>query len=372
MKKTNGNIPSIILFEDDQEIREMKIALLEKSLKGNVSVLPFKDEKQTNNIPTEVYLENMLSVMHSKGGIGLIVCDRELGNYKEINIISESVVTSVAEKLGLPICLYERKYKSPPNKDQISLDKYKRWIQKEIIVTDDESFGLTCAGIYKGFTEISAKLESVTNHKILKLTPAALLAKVLDKEEETDRIALYGAGEQGLLQELMPYYLNVQNKDKLSSIRKRYPRILGNWLYNSILRFPGILANEVATASYLSISPADFERKEVQQLFHIAEYTGPFHDCGRWWWRKDLDGLLNKANCKSGLEYAVQKGCKRVHPCKCVGDGKEGAGYYCMMREKPVCEKHSRGGIICFPAGADLSRFSLQVYKKIGPFVGLY
>ena len=154
---------------------------------------------------------------------------------------------------------------------------------------------------------------------------------------------------------------------------KHYPRVLGNWLYTSILRFPGILVDDVACGSYLNIHPDDLAKPTIARLFAHAKYKGPFGDYRSWWWRRDLDSILAKAQCSTGLQY-VQKEKIKAHPCLCCDDenGIHPAGYYCMITGKTVCEKHSRGGISWFPGGADLARIREQIYRKIGPFLGLY
>jgi len=42
------------------------------------------------------------------------------------------------------------------------------------------------------------------------------------------------------------------------------------------LKFPGILVNEIAAASYLNISVEDFKNVKVRNLFKKAYYQGHF------------------------------------------------------------------------------------------------
>jgi hypothetical protein len=244
-------------------------------------------------------------------------------------------------------------------------------MQGEIVVdsTDSRAFGQVCVGLYRGFEAIRKVLNKIEKQDFRNMTPPDLLAYILGRKEELDRIALYGAGEQNALQELLPYYKS--STSDVSVIKARYHRLLGNWLYNSILRFPGILVNEVAAASYLGIAVKDFTEKSVQRLFEKAVYMGPFSDCGKWWWRRVLDKIIADGNCATGSEYAKKKG-REVKPCRCAEGNHYKTGFYCMILERPVCEEHSRGGISWFPGGADLARVSSSEYEKIGPFLGLY
>ncbi len=357
----------IVLFEDDPKRQDEHRTQIEEALHGSGRVVPFEDEEVDATIegPAEARLVELLrSKKYNRGQIGLIVCDRDLTMYAKANTQSDRVVSEAAERLGVPICLYEAR----SGVGLVPLATLGRWKQREIVVeASDPLFGQKCAGIYRGFERIRVDLQKIKERDFE--TPSDILARILDKEEELDQIALYGAGEQDMLIELLPYY--DQSRPNASAIRGRYHRVLGNWLYNSILRFPGILVNEVAAASYLGIAVKDFTEKPVQKLFEKAVYLGPFADCGKWWWRRELDKMIAAAKCGTGFEYAKKRD-KQVRPCHCSEENHTQAGYYCMIRQKPVCGEHSRGGISWFPGGADLARVSSSEFEKIGPFVGLY
>jgi hypothetical protein len=361
----------IVLFEDDSDRQDEHKTQIEKALHGSGGVVAFEDDVTAiaTTGPAEDRLQKLLkSDKYNRGQIGLIVCDRDLTMYnKEANVQSDRVVSEAAKQLGVPVCLYEARGAAR----LLPLATIGRWKRTEIVVdsSDGQNFGQMCAGLYRGFEAIRAALKKIKEQKFAKMTPPDILARILGKEEEINRIALYGAGEQDVLQELLPYYK--RSSSDVSAIRDRYHRVLGNWLYSSVLRFPGILVNEVAAASYLDIAIEDFRKAPTQKLFKRAAYTGPFADCNKWWRRSELDSTIADENSKTGFEYAKKKG-KRVNRCQCMEGHHPGAGYYCMIRQKPVCEKHSRGGISWFPGGADLARVSISEYRKIGPFVGLY
>lgn len=360
----------IVLFEDNPGTEKEHKDQIKKALPHSVRVVGFADKVANIAGPAEAHLLKLLkSERYDRGKIGLIVCDRDLTRFKKANAQSDRVVSEVAERLGVPICLYEAGGAARPG--LLSLETIGRWKRTEIVVdsSDDQRFGQVCAGLYKGFEDIRAALRKIKNQEFSRMTPPDILARILGKEEELDRIALYGAGEQDVLQELLPYY--EQSMFNVSVVRNRYHRMLGNWLYSSILRYPGILVNEVAAASYLGIHEEDFREGNVKKLFKDAFYKGPFSDCDQWWWRRNLDKIIAAADCKTGFEYAKKKG-KHVRPCQCIEKRHAQAGYYCMIRGKPVCEEDSRGGISWFPGGADLARVSLSEYLKIGPFVGSY
>ncbi len=358
--------PAVVLFEDiiqDQDKRQLDI---QSALGKAATVLVYKGEEETpQDMPVEVLLEKLLnSHSFNDGHIGLIVSDRELGRYKS-GVISDSVVLAVAEKMGIPVCLYERGIKRSG-----TMGKLKQWKIKEIVVDgDSKNFGEECGQVFHGFNNIARKLEEIPGKDFKKMTPPEILARVLDREEEIDRIALYGTGEQSVLLEILAY---IDSKNPALELKNRYPRILGNWLYTSLLRYPGILLNEIAAASYLNIHEDDFRIPKINALFKEASYKGPFSDRGTWWWRRELDRILENNKCESGFDYARKKSNKQVRYCQCMEGKDHPAGFYCMINEQPVCREHSHGGVSWFPRGADLAMISDREYKKIGPFVGLY
>jgi len=158
----------------------------------------------------------------------------------------------------------------------------------------------------------------------------------------------------------------------MDELLRRMPRILGNWLFLSILRFPGILVNKIAAASYLNIQTSAFDRNEIQNHFQSAKYTGPFSDSelGPWWWRAELDVLLGDAGCVDGREY-VGKKVGTVQACLDPQSGEQ-AGYYCMLTQQPLSASNSRGGISWFPSGADLARIRKDKFEQITALVGGY
>ena len=371
-KNSRRATPIALVFEDNPERAKDITSRISKSLGQHVQVLSFIDEvpaRMEKEAIEDILSRVLQSDTYVKGNIGLIVCDKALERFDKLRVTSEAVVSSVAKRLGIPICLYERGGGELGG----SLQYRKPWEKGAIVVDiDSPTSGQECASLYRGFQSIADGLARITDDKFRKMTPAEVLARILGKPEETDRMALYGAGEQGILAELLEFY--DANRGAVKGLReKHYPRVLGNWLYTSILRFPGILVDEAACSSYLNIRPDDLAKPSIDRLFANAKYKGPFGSYRSWWWRRDLDSILAKAQCATGLQY-VQKRTMKARPCLCCEntDGTHPAGFHCMITGKPVCEKHSRGGISWFPSGADLARVWDREYKKIGPFLGLY
>lgn len=245
--------------------------------------------------------------------------------------------------------------------------KVEKWSDYKIILDIGKGtarFAKECKIIFDGFQEIRTKFDAIRGKR--PKSPAEIMAKILGKPDIQDRIALYGAGDQHMVEDILPY------SDKKSTIEKRIPRLLGYWLWDSILRYPGIVVYGKAAASYLNIDPKDFDKPKVKELFKRALYEGPFAGIKEYWWRDELDNILHEAKCANGHELAIKKKFK-VSECKCSVDKRLTAPrFYCMITEEPVSEANSKSNISWFPPGADLARIAKPQYEKLAPWIGLY
>ena len=358
----------VIVFEDQRAKRIELVKRLKNKLKGVAAVESIDGSgKQESDRTYEAQLEELLQKKAPTGG--LIVCDKDLSNMGARFIgLSGTTVATVADTLGLPLCLYARGEGQPQGEEL--LRRLAPWEKKRIIMEyrSEEALADECACIFRAFAEIEKAYRNLKKED--RITPAAALSRILGKPEVEDRIALYGSGEQGLLEEVMPFLKDENSADTERKLTRRMPRILGNWLYSSILRFPGILVREVPAASYLNIAPKDFAKSNVQHLFKKAKYKGPFSGLDKWWWRHQLEDILIQNDCDDGFALAKKKKL-RVHQCKDSQTGERGV-YYCMVTGEPVSADNSKSGISWFPSGADLARIRLDKYKELAPWVGLY
>jgi hypothetical protein len=357
----------VIVFEDHEAKRIELVRQLKQKLRSTATVSIIDGSGPP--MPDRTYesqLEEMMREEVSKGT--LVVCDKDLSGMTPRFIgLSGSTVASTADRLGFPLCLYARG--ETHLEGEALLKSIAPWEKKRIILefTTENDLACECACIFKGFAQIETAYNRLPAED--RSTPAKALSKILKKPNVEDRIALYGSGEQGFLEDIMPF-VKPDSADTAKELNRRMPRILGNWLYTSIMRFPGILVNKVAAASYLNIARTTFLKPEVQKVFLKAKYKGPFTDLKDLWWRHELDSILSQKKCKDGMELAKQRGL-RVGPCKDSQTGKH-AGYYCMVTREPVSAENSRGGISWFPAGADLSRIRTDKFDELAPWVGLY
>ena len=358
----------VIVLEDQEAKRIELVENLNRKLKGVAAIQSI--DGSGDQVPDRTYesqLEESLKEMAPNGG--LIICDKDLSNMgKRFIGLSGTTVANVADTLGFPLCLYARGEGQPQGEE--FLRRLAPWEKKRIILEYKSEIKLAeeCACIYEAFSEIENAYKKLDKKD--RITPAAALSRILRKPEIEDRIALYGSGEQGLLEEIMPFQKDKKPLDMKKELTRRMPRILGNWLYSSILRFPGILVREIPAASYLNIDPKYFKKINVQKLFEKAKYKGPFSGLHSWWWRHQLEEILIQNDCDDGFALAKKKKL-RVNQCKDSQTGKR-AGYYCMVTGEPVSADNSKSGISWFPSGADLARIRLDKYRELAPWVGLY
>lgn len=359
---------SIIIFEDDEETRkEMKVDFKKEFSKTGIPIGFFE---ATDSGSQKVFEKRLKKDLKNKsyGNIGFIVCDRDLSGMRNYIGLSAANVLSLADELVVPICLYARGIY-----EDISA-KIRGWTELKIILDISRGYrkmAYECKILYEGFQMIESRYKQIKRKRKERYTLPDILARILEKPCLSDRIALYGSGDKQMLAEILPY--RIKNSNKLENENERVSKLLGYWLWNSILRFPGVILNQIAAASFLNIDEKEFQKNEkLRGLFKRAIYKGPFSDIQEFWWRDDLEDILFEEKCEDGLQLAKKKNLRKIKNCKCSVDRRKHAGYYCMVTEKPVSDENSCSNVNWFPAGADLARISKPVFEDLAPWLGLY
>jgi hypothetical protein len=355
----------VVLFEDVRETRSEILDALQKCLKSDGAVLPFDAElfKEPTASQNRMYEDRLESILSKPpyDGATLLVADRDLSMSPNFQGMSVSAVIEAAKRLGIAICAYAR---------QPAPEDYKwrvRWEEGHVILSSTEDADLAREAIVaaRGFAEIASMLPAIVKDEMSK-SPAKTLAALLGKPEYADKIALYGVGDQNRLSQV-PAKGKKDNGDWV----RRIGCFLGYWLWDSILRYPGLLVNEVAAASHLNIATADFRKGNVRGVFDNALYDGPFADPDRpHWWRGMMDDIVSREGYNDGLELIRQKLGEIFTSSQCWVDPSKPAGYYCIISEKPVSLENSRGGLSWLPRGADLSRITTSLFEEYGPWIG--
>jgi hypothetical protein len=354
----------VVLFEDVARTNSELVAALKKHLESDGIVLPFDSEKTTEpeSERNRMYEDRLRSILSRPpyDEATLLVADRDLSMSTNFTGMSVSAVIEAAKRLGTPICSYAR---------QPGSEEYKwraGWEEGHILLSESDDDDLARQAILaaRGFADIASRLPELINDELGK-SPARALAAVLGKPEYADKIALYSVGDQNRMSEV-PFKGKV-DEDWV----KRIGCFLGYWLWDSILRYPGLLVNEIAAASHLNIATADFGMAETKAVFRDALYSGPFADSSKpRWWRGVMDDLISREGFNDGLEFVRKKVNEAVSPSQCWVDPTKPAGYYCIISDKPVSLENSKGGLSWLPRGADLTRISTPVFEEYGPWIG--
>ena len=356
----------IVLFDDMQENRDAVSAALRSELADNGTVQPFMAGAGGKREGTfEERLELDLTIAPNAPA-DLILADRDLSSYApDYTGLSESTVRRVADMVGVPECGYARGERADD-------DEYiKRGEQREACIRlsrkpNDATLAKQVVAVGNGFVEITRKLSEITQPAARK-SPGRMLANVLGKPEYAEKISLYASGDQGRLGALAA----VRGSKDVGERNRRLACMLGYWLWDSVLRFPGVVMNEVAASSYLNIRLEDFrENEQIRQLFAGAIYAGPFAAAKPpLWWRGMLDDLIAEEGATDGMVYARIKLGTAVQRSECCEDASKPAGYYCFLSERPVSLENSKPGLPWFPRGADLARVCKSRYEEDEPWL---
>ncbi len=356
----------IVLFEDDPGSREKILEALNDALTGKGEALLFAPSGQQNL--EGVYqdrIETDLSAETYKDAT-LILADYDLSLSPKYRGLSEQQVRAAATRLAIPECGYARG-ETGSSVDFVRLSKQQEAsIGLDFKPGQEQHLAEQAVSIAVGFAFIAERMPRTLNELGGRTTPGALMAHILNHPEYADKIALYASGDQDRL-------VSIKKKDKDEEdalYHRRLSCALGYWLWDSILRYPGVLVNLVAAASYLNIHEEDFKQHDIQEPFTDAQYGGPFAEAERpQWWRGKLDDIVAGSGLSDGRELAVKKLNRQVRRSECSVDPEVSAGYYCMLSKQPVSLKNSDTGPPWFPRGADLARVIPEKWQEIGPWL---
>jgi hypothetical protein len=354
----------IVLFEDTEQTRLEILRALKRRLKRG-SVIPFegkrfKESAADKQRTFEDRLEKILGKQPYEPAT-LLVIDRDLSKGHDYGFggLSDSAVIGAAKRLGMPACLYARQ--QPPE----DYEWRGRWGEAPIFLRSENEDELARQAVLAahGFAQIAAKSPKVLRNR-RNNSPAKILAALLGKPEYSEKIALYGVGDQDRMSEIP------RRATDPKKLRREVACFLGYWVWNSLLRYPGVLVNEIAAASYLNVHTRDFRAPKVQAVFKEALYRGPFADPKRpQWWRGKLDDIVARGNCADGLQLVRRKASRKARASRCYVDLSRPAGYYCIISRQPVSLENSRGGLSWFPRGADLTRISKPKFDELAPWL---
>jgi DNA-binding NarL/FixJ family response regulator len=358
------------LFEDDPG-RGVEI---EKALKRAVGA-EFRIERfeapDTDEAGT--YEDRLREALKGKraDSLTIIVTDRDLSALKNYRGLSEATVSKVAADLSVPVCVYAA------GKDDSLLERHRSGGGGKILLdsSDPGTMARRVRVLAHGFRQLREVVARITKSKKMRQKyhgPATVLAEMLEAPEVVDQLSLYTRGDQRMISGLTPVQSRPGKVSQSPEDVRSIALALGVWLYDSILRFPGVILGWTAAASFLEIEPSAMKDAAVRRTFAKAQYKGPFSDTEEpRWWRHRLVELLKSKDVPDGGALVKKVTGKRPKPCLCSVDNKAPAGFLCVMTEKPVCDAHSVAQVGWLPRGADLARVRRDYYDEIGPWVGM-
>jgi hypothetical protein len=351
----------IILIEDTLQSVQDLLPALTAELAANGEAKQFAPQKAAKSEGLyEERLEQDLRQPDYRDAT-LIVADRDLSKTEGYRGLSESMVKRVADALGVPECGYARGEKD----EEFVRNAERREGRIAVSVREGpKRFAQQVISIASGFSSIAEKLPSAIRSPGRK-SPARLLAEILGKPEYAEKISLYASGDQNRLASVLRLASNPPEQ------QRQLACLLGYWLWDSVLRYPGVAVNETAASSFLNIREDVFRAaSDVQALFAKALYDGPFGAAkGLMWWRPLLEDIVADGRSTDGREFAESRLKRGIPQSRCCEDLSKPAGYYCMLTGRPVSLDNSQGSLSWFPRGADLARVSRSKYEELGPWL---
>jgi hypothetical protein len=359
---------TIVFFEDEEKFANETVTQLQKRLKAKAYVKRFVGEEvgTAKDHPPIPYLQRIETALQSETyrDVSMIVTDVNLAELDGYHGLSAEVLLELGKRRSIPVCVYSRNAT-----DQ--LDILARWIDGRIILESppgSPAIFAEIASIHAGFTQLMKLTTKLTSKDKSRSLPE-LASHILGRPQYTNRFVSYAIGNQAFYG-----FANAKSYQKDSapwSDPKALSFVIGTWLLTSIFRFPGLLVNEIAAASYLDLDLPDFRKETIKKLFKKASYRGPFSELHQMWWRDELDDLLIGEEAESGYELAKKKFADVRHST-CSVDNTSPAGFYCIVTKQPVSRKNSNGEVAWIPKGADLSRISNKIMDQLSPWFATF
>ncbi|NWE53816.1 hypothetical protein [Brevundimonas sp. P7753] len=361
--------PSILLIDDNEQLLASLSAKLRERL-GNEPVEIALWTPATVDEDPEASFKNRIDEKTV-----LVVTDYDLTSKGLRGLFGVSIV-AWSQMAAVPVGDFSRGHRdSLPKEPNLFALK---------VPNNDEDGATFIAAIYAGFRDLASGLDAQPDLLKDKRSLAGVLAALMGRPHLESQFALYmsrlGAANAGLIERLRT--MNADGGDDLQPMQKLMTYILGHVLANSILKFPGPILSDNALAAYCATS--NNESDALAELFHDARYGGPFSQVGRFYWREDVDGIIDAMSADvavdGGAGFAdfnravVQARLARVlavHECgRCGG---EKGGFWCPFTKRPVCERAdcSVPSSSWIPQGAQLTRVERDFYEELAPLMGL-
>lgn len=361
--------PSIVIIDDDEELLTKLSKALERAVvQDGVEIRTWKPEEGQNPIEEFERLVDNETV--------LVVTDYDLTKLGMTGLFGVSIV-SWCQARSIAVGDFSRA-------NRTSLPKEPALFELRVPPDVDEGARYS-ARMFRGFRQLRDMLSSEAIDLRSARSPSQVLAAVLGRPHLESQFALYmsllGAANASLLDSLRSA-LSPQGAVSNAEKEQLLAYVLGHVLANAVLRYPGPILSERALCAYVATTGE--EAVALGEMFADAVYKGPFSAGANYYWRSDVDRILNReaaaiedasSESSGGFNRAVvEKVLGRslaLHECSRCG-GTNG-GYLCPFTNLTVCERAdcSVAANSWIPAGADVSRIERDFYEEWAPLLGL-
>ncbi|MBB5772905.1 hypothetical protein HNP47_002925 [Brevundimonas vesicularis] len=269
---------SILLIDDNEQLLESLAAKLRERL-GNEPVEIAQWMPATADDDPEASFKQKID-----DNTVLVVTDYDLTSKGLRGLFGVSIV-AWSQMAAVPVGDFSRGHRD-------SLPKEPNLFELKVPPTDEDGAAFIAA-IYAGFRDLAAGLEAQPDLLKDKRSLAGVLSALVGWPHLESQFALYmsrlGAANAGLVERLRT--MNAEAGDDLKPMQKLMAYLLRHVLANSILKFPGPLLSDNALAAYCATSAT--EADALAGLFEAARFAGPFSQVGRFYWREDVDGIID-------------------------------------------------------------------------------
>ena len=362
--------PSIVLIDDDDELLTKLQQALERELaQDGVEIRTWKPDEGED--PLDEFQRR------ADDDTVLVVTDYDLTKSGMTGLFGVSIVSWCQTRL-IPVGDFSRANLTTLPSEPALFELR--------VPSDIEGGARYTATMFRGFKQLRDGLAGDTVDLQSVRSPAQVLAAVLGRPQQESQFALYmsllGAANASLLDTLRSALSPDGVTGKVEKERL-LAYVLGHVLANAVLRYPGPILSEKALSAYLATT--EEEAKNVSGIFIEAVYAGPFSAGTNYYWRADVDRVIDRESAAVEADAAfdtsgafnravVEKVLGRAlrsHECQRC-EGKNG-GYLCPFTGRPVCERAdcSVAANSWIPAGADLSRIEREFYEEWAPLLGL-
>lgn len=263
------------------------------------------------------------------------------------------------------------------------LPKAPSLFEMRVPIDDDEAASFIAA-MYRGFVDLGTAISGLDLEHSAGLGLPEVLARALGRPYVENEVSQYLSrfGNAGFEIAERIRETSASETPGENEIERAATYLLGHLLSNVILRFPGPILSAQALCAYVSTD--DSQQELLSGVFSEAVYEGPFSDLKPFFWRTEVDRLLqefagnddsdsfeigdfNRMAVEKHMDSSLARHC-------CDRDGCDGlkGGFLCPFTERTVCLRSdcSVASSSWIPSGATVSRVEMDYHDEWAPLLG--